>query len=101
MLVVGTDAGGIAIYRGQNGNEGTLAETCATGKYAFVNITFLTTFGNGQKPVINLASHCDPSRNGCTRLSSQIKSCQAKGIKLMLSIRGDSHVQGTHVTFTD
>jgi chitinase len=62
MLVVGIDAGGIAIYWGKNGNEGTLAQTCATGKYAFVNIAFLTTFGNGQKPVINLASHCDPSK---------------------------------------
>ncbi|KAH1115098.1 hypothetical protein J1N35_008476 [Gossypium stocksii] len=31
LLVVNVDAGGIAIYWGQNGNEGTLAETCATG----------------------------------------------------------------------
>ena len=39
MLVVGIDAGGIAIYWGQNGNEG-----------------------------INLADHCDPYSNGCTSL---------------------------------
>jgi len=88
ILVVGTEAGGIAIYWGQNGNEGSLAQTCATGKYAFVNIAFLPTFGNGQKPVINLAGHCNPNSNGCTRLSSDIKSCQAKGIKVMLSIGG-------------
>ncbi|MBA0825182.1 hypothetical protein Goarm_021786 [Gossypium armourianum] len=52
----------------------------------FVNIAFLSTFGNGQ--TINLAGHCDPYRNGCTGLSSDIKSCQAKGIKVMLSIEG-------------
>ncbi|MBA0754715.1 hypothetical protein Gogos_021945 [Gossypium gossypioides] len=71
-----------------NGNEGTLAETCATGNYDFVNIAFLSTFGNGQTPTINLAGHRNPYRNGCTGLSSDIKSCQAKGIKVMLSIGG-------------
>ncbi|KAJ9175515.1 hypothetical protein P3X46_014063 [Hevea brasiliensis] len=75
-LLVGSEAGGIAIYWGQNGNEGTLAETCATGNYNFVNIAFLPTFGNGQTPMINLAGHCDPYSNGCTGLS----------IKVMLSI---------------
>ncbi|OMP08539.1 hypothetical protein COLO4_06368 [Corchorus olitorius] len=88
VLIVSVDAGGIAIYWGQNGNEGTLAETCATGNYDFVNLAFLATFGNGQTPTINLAGHCDPSVNGCTGLSSDIKSCQAKGIKVMLSIGG-------------
>nr|AAO47731.1 acidic class III chitinase [Rehmannia glutinosa] len=82
-------SGKISIYWGQNGNEGTLAETCATGNYHYVNIAFLPTFGNGQTPMINLAGHCDPTiTNGCTHLSSQIKSCQAKGIKVMLSIGG-------------
>ncbi|KAF6147773.1 hypothetical protein GIB67_006746 [Kingdonia uniflora] len=76
-LVVACNAGGIAIYWGQNGNEGTLAETCVTGNYAFVNVAFLPIFGNGQTPVLNLAGHCDPSINGCTGLSSDIKACQA------------------------
>ncbi|KAL0374417.1 UNVERIFIED_CONTAM: Acidic endochitinase [Sesamum radiatum] len=83
-----SQAGKISIYWGQNGNEGTLAETCATGNYDFVNLAFLATFGNGQTPMINLAGHCDPTVNGCTSLSSDIKSCQAKGIKVMLSIGG-------------
>ncbi|KAL5573939.1 hypothetical protein UlMin_023536 [Ulmus minor] len=87
-LLTTTEAGGIAIYWGQNGNEGTLAETCATGNYDFVNIAFLPTFGNGQTPVINLAGHCDPYTNGCTKLSSDIKACQAKGVKVILSIGG-------------
>lgn len=88
IFAVGSEACGIAIYWGQNGNEGTLAATCATGNYKFVNIAFLTTFGNGQTPVLNLAGHCDPSTSGCTGLSSDIKSCQANGIKVMLSIGG-------------
>ena len=88
ILARGSDAGGISIYWGQNGNEGTLEETCATGNYGFVNIAFLASFGNGKTPMINLAGHCDPYGNGCTGLSSDIKSCQAKGIKVMLSIGG-------------
>lgn len=87
-LLIKTEAGGIAIYWGQNGNEGTLAETCATGNYDYVNIAFLPTFGNGQTPMINLAGHCDPYTNGCTGLSADIKSCQAKGVKVLLSIGG-------------
>ncbi|KAK8691287.1 hypothetical protein V6N13_074802 [Hibiscus sabdariffa] len=88
VLVSGIEAGGIAIYWGQNGNEGTLADTCATGSYDFVNIAFLPTFGNDQTPMIDLADHCDPCSNRNTNLSSDIKSCQAKGIKVMLSIGG-------------
>ncbi|XP_054809881.1 hevamine-A-like [Prosopis cineraria] len=87
-LANGSDAGGIAIYWGQNGFEGTLAQACNTGNYQFVILAFLPTFGNGQKPQINLAGHCDPSINGCTGLSSDIKSCQAKGIKVLLSLGG-------------
>ncbi|KAL2520554.1 Acidic endochitinase [Forsythia ovata] len=83
-----SNAGKIAIYWGQNENEGTLAETCATKDYNFVNIAFLPTFGNGQTPIINLAGHCDPYTNGCTNISADIEFCQAKGIKVMLSIGG-------------
>ncbi|GMP61280.1 hypothetical protein CsSME_00023804 [Camellia sinensis var. sinensis] len=80
--------GGIAIYWGQNGNEGTLAETCATGNYEFVILAFLATFDNGRNPMINLAGHCDPYSKGCTGVSLDIKSRQSKGIKVILSIGG-------------
>ncbi|XP_062209500.1 hevamine-A-like [Phragmites australis] len=80
--------GSIAIYWGQNGNEGTLAETCGTGNYAFVNIAFLCSFGSGQIPQLNLAGHCDPYSNACTNLTTDIKFCQSKGVKVMLSIGG-------------
>lgn len=90
LLATGSNAGDITIYWGQNGNEGTLAETCATGLYEFVNIVFLSSFGSGRNPMMNLAGHCDPYSKGCTGLSSDIESCQSKGIKLMLSIGGGS-----------
>ncbi|KAK6239776.1 hypothetical protein QUC31_005245 [Theobroma cacao] len=88
MLATCCNAGGIAIYWGQYDEEGTLAETCAAGKYDFVNVAFLPKFGNGRRPMLDLGGHCDPSGNGCTGLSSDIKLCQAKGIKVMLSIGG-------------
>ncbi|XP_077234349.1 acidic endochitinase-like [Tasmannia lanceolata] len=88
ILIAHSHGGSIAIYWGQNGNEGTLAETCGTGNYAFVNLAFLCTFGNGQTPQINLAGHCDPYSNGCTGLSDDIKTCQDQGVKVMLSIGG-------------
>ncbi|XP_023757555.1 hevamine-A [Lactuca sativa] len=90
LLVRSSNAGGISIYWGQNGNEGTLADTCSTGNYEYVNVAFLSSFGKGRIPVLNLAGHCDPSSNGCTKLSSDIKSCQSKGVKIILSIGGAS-----------
>ncbi|KAF3432894.1 hypothetical protein FNV43_RR23996 [Rhamnella rubrinervis] len=89
VFVKSSRAGGIAIYWGQDVNEGTLADTCNTGNYQIVNIAFLTTFGNGQPPVLNLAGHCDQTSNTCTRFSSDIKACQEQGIKVLLSIGGD------------
>ncbi|KAE8736415.1 Acidic endochitinase [Hibiscus syriacus] len=49
-LIGASHAGSIAIYWGQNGNEGTLAATCATGRYTYVNIAFLNQFGNCRSP---------------------------------------------------
>uniref|UniRef100_A0ACD5VX38 Uncharacterized protein n=1 Tax=Avena sativa TaxID=4498 RepID=A0ACD5VX38_AVESA len=88
QLAAGARAGSIAIYWGQNGNEDSLAETCATGNFKFVNVAFLYTFGMGQTPLLNLAGHCDPASNGCTFLAAQVKSCQSRGVKVLLSIGG-------------
>ncbi|KAH0673120.1 hypothetical protein KY284_024207 [Solanum tuberosum] len=88
LLALKLEAGGIVIYWGQNGNEGTLASTCASNNYAIVNIAFLVVFGNGQTPVLNLAGHCNPSVGGCTGLSNDIRACQSRGIKVMLSLGG-------------
>ncbi|RHN81722.1 putative chitinase [Medicago truncatula] len=81
-------AAGNGVYWGQNGNEGSLADACNTNNYKFVNIAFLSTFGNGQNPTLNLAGHCDPASNGCTNFSKDIQTCQSKGIKVLLSIGG-------------
>ncbi|XP_017241770.1 acidic endochitinase [Daucus carota subsp. sativus] len=79
---------GIAVYWGQNGNEGSLESTCASGNYKYVLIAFLITSGSGRTPALNLAGHCDPASNGCTFLSSQISTCQSNGIKVLLSLGG-------------
>ncbi|XP_039172454.1 acidic endochitinase-like [Eucalyptus grandis] len=89
-LVVGINGGEITVYWGQNGGEDSLADTCASGNYDIVNLAYLDVFGNGQAPVLNLAGHCDPPSGGCTGLSSDINSCQARGVKVMLSIGGSS-----------
>lgn len=82
-----SEAAGIATYWGQHTDEGTLAAACATGNYQFINIAFLTTFGNGQTPVLNLAGHCDPAST-CSSLSSDIRACQSQGVKVFLSLGG-------------
>ncbi|KAM5555527.1 acidic endochitinase-like [Rosa sericea] len=88
IFVSNSYAGSIVVYWGQNGGEGTLTAACDTGRYRIVNIAFLSQYGNGQTPQINLAGHCDPRSNGCVKVSTDIKNCQNKGIKVLLSIGG-------------
>ncbi|KAH9318812.1 hypothetical protein KI387_020581, partial [Taxus chinensis] len=76
------------ILEGQNGNEASLAQTCATGNFKYVILAFLPVFGNGQTPQLNLAGHCDPSSGECKKLSADIKSCQQKNILVFLSLGG-------------
>ncbi|KAL2249042.1 acidic endochitinase SE2 [Sesamum indicum] len=87
-LFSSSQAAGIATYWGQNGAEGTLADACNSGNYQFINIAFLTTFGSGQTPVLNLAGHCDPPSGTCTGISNDIRTCQSRGIKILLSLGG-------------
>ncbi|EAZ13135.1 hypothetical protein OsJ_03056 [Oryza sativa Japonica Group] len=86
-----SNAGKVAVYWGQGaGNgDGTLAETCATGLYDFVNIAFLNVYGSGLTPVLNLAAHCNPDAGTCKSLSSEISSCQQSGVKVLLSLGGE------------
>ncbi|KAI4355166.1 hypothetical protein L6164_003964 [Bauhinia variegata] len=87
-LVSCRNAGGIVTYWGQSVKEGTLTETCNSGLYQVVNIAFLSTFGSGRRPQINLSGHCNHAVNNCKFLSTGIRNCQAKCIKVMLSIGG-------------
>ncbi|GAB2213102.1 hypothetical protein Drorol1_Dr00021120 [Drosera rotundifolia] len=83
-----SNAGGIAVYWGQEDNEGSLADACNSGLYQYVMVAFLCDFGNFQTPTLNLAGHCDPPSGGCTGLSNDIGTCQSKGIKVLLSLGG-------------
>ncbi|KAI9114174.1 hypothetical protein K1719_014824 [Acacia pycnantha] len=85
-----SSAAGIAVYWGQNGNEGSLADACNTGNYQFVNIGFLSVFGNGQTPQLNLAGHCEGTASNCAGISDDIKTCHSNGIKVLLSLGGDA-----------
>ncbi|KAL6616416.1 hypothetical protein ACP70R_038686 [Stipagrostis hirtigluma subsp. patula] len=87
-LLATCHAGGIAIYWGQNQGEVSLSATCASGNYKFVILAFVFKFGEGRTPQLDLGDHCDPSSGGCRVLSSDIRSCQRRGIKVLLSICG-------------
>uniref|UniRef100_A0A151UFY1 Acidic endochitinase n=1 Tax=Cajanus cajan TaxID=3821 RepID=A0A151UFY1_CAJCA len=79
-----SNAGSLVVYWGQNADEGSLTSTCRRGRFQIVNIAFLSTFGNGTQPQINLAGHCDSSSNSCKRLGQSIKKCQRRGTKVYL-----------------
>ncbi|XP_051143576.1 acidic endochitinase [Andrographis paniculata] len=81
-------SGAISVYWGQNGNEGTLNETCATGRFRYVNIAFIVNFGSFQTPELNLAGHCNPATGSCRILSDQIRACQRRGVKVLISLGG-------------
>ena len=82
-------AGQIAIYWGQNGNEGTLTEACDSGDYEIVLLAFLIRFGNFRDLGWNFAGHCG-DWSPCTKLEPEIKHCQEIGKKVFLSLGGDS-----------
>ncbi|RLN21964.1 acidic endochitinase-like [Panicum miliaceum] len=87
-LLATSHAGGIAIYWGQNTGEATLSATCASRKYQFVILAFVFQFGQGRAPKLDLSGHCDTSSGRCAVLSSDIRSCQRRGVKVLLSIGG-------------
>ncbi|KAL6614687.1 hypothetical protein ACP70R_036957 [Stipagrostis hirtigluma subsp. patula] len=73
-----------AVYWGQDGNEGSLAMACNTGRYALVSIAFLSEFGGGRKPVLNLAGHCDPTIGGGGGNYSLASAADAQGVAVYL-----------------
>ncbi|KAH7673761.1 chitinase protein [Dioscorea alata] len=82
--------GNIAVYWGQNDDEGSLADACSTGYYDIVILGFLNKFGNLHPPSLNLAGHCNPTFGGCTSIGEDIKACQSKHMKVFLSLGGAS-----------
>ncbi|KAL0452446.1 UNVERIFIED_CONTAM: Acidic endochitinase [Sesamum latifolium] len=83
-----SEACGVSTYWGQKSSQGSLQELCETGYFKYVNIGFLSQFGCGRTPVLNLDGHCDPSSGACTSLSAEIRSCQSLDIKVQLSLGG-------------
>ncbi|KAE9589090.1 putative chitinase [Lupinus albus] len=79
--------GGIAIYWGQNNGDGSLTDTCDSNKYEIVLLAFLVQFGGGRQVQWNFAGHCG-DWSPCTKLEPEIKHCQAKGVKVLLSLGG-------------
>ena len=82
-----SSGGNISVYWGQGINyieEGTLKDACDTGHYNIVNLAYLHLDGGKY----SLEGHC-PSGD-CTNLEPEIKHCQSKGIKVLLSVEVDS-----------
>ncbi|GLJ20983.1 hypothetical protein SUGI_0383510 [Cryptomeria japonica] len=77
-------AGGITIYWGQITDEASLAQTCASGNFEIVIVSYLLINGtiNSETPELNLADH--PTNS----LNVDIKSCQSSGVKVFLSLDG-------------
>ncbi|KAL0452447.1 UNVERIFIED_CONTAM: Hevamine-A [Sesamum latifolium] len=88
LFSTSSEACGISVYWGQNGNEGTLLQACQSNLYEYVNLAFLNVFGHNVTPSINLAGHCDPPSGTCRRLVTEIQACQSLGIKVLLSLGG-------------
>ena len=88
FTIKASSSGGIAVYWGQNVTEGNLTSTCDTGNYEIVLLAFLSVFGEGRVPSLNFAGHCGGDGSPCTKLEPEIKHCQQKGFKILLSIGG-------------
>ncbi|GLJ20989.1 hypothetical protein SUGI_0383630 [Cryptomeria japonica] len=87
LLWSGAFAGNIAIYWGQNGpdeTEASLAETCASGNFEIVIVSYLLINGtsNPDLPELDVVNH------PIEELNDDIKSCQSSGKKVFLSLYG-------------
>ncbi|KAF9160216.1 Chitinase 1 [Actinomortierella ambigua] len=99
-------------YWGQNsvsysgGKEASLATYCQENTVDVFAVAFVHQIVDG-KPLLNLANHCETTFNGsrllhCPQIGADIKTCQARGKALVISIGGaagqyslDTPEQGT------
>jgi chitinase len=93
------------IYWGQesNGKESSLATYCNSGSYDVIVLAFVYMFptdGSSQYPGMNFAGHCGTSYNKanpelliCPTIEADIKTCQARGVQILLSFGG---AEGTY-----
>ncbi|KAF8656623.1 hypothetical protein HU200_060588 [Digitaria exilis] len=75
--------GQLTVFWGRNANEGTLRETCDTGLYNTVIISFYSVFGHGRY-------WGDLSGHPLNTIGADIKHCQSSNILVLLSIGGDA-----------
>ncbi|KAJ1941008.1 Chitinase 2 [Linderina macrospora] len=96
---VKTGSGGLAVYWGQNSlslqtgtNEMDLDKYCTQSNPPdIILLSFHHVYTSN--PTINLAYHCEDTFSGssmlnCTFMAPQIKTCQDKGIKILISMGG-------------
>lgn len=91
----------LAVYWGQNsgGSQGTLATYCQDSTIDIIPLAFLTAFGTGSYN-LNFANMCsgatlaDSTLIECDQIAADIKTCQAAGKKILLSMGGASGSYG-------
>ncbi|KAF1970668.1 glycoside hydrolase [Bimuria novae-zelandiae CBS 107.79] len=101
----------VVLYWGQNsaGQQSTqtrLSDYCADPNVDVLLLSFLLRFsGTGGQPVMNFANQGDrctlfPGMETfrCPEIEADIKTCQAQGKTIMLSIGGDSYTEGGFIS---
>jgi chitinase len=73
--------GQLTVFWGRNKNEGSLRETCDTGLYTTVIISFYSVFGHGRY-------WGDLSGHPLNGVGDDIKHCQSRNVLVLLSIGG-------------
>lgn len=92
-LLVGSGLGKqVAVYWGQDmaGGEQPLAEYCNDTSVDIVVISYLSDFDGRKQPKMGLKSAC--SSAWCTSVGGDIRECQARGKKVLLSLGGPTGV---------
>jgi chitinase len=87
LFVVGPAAAGktedLTVFWGRNKDEGSLRETCDTGTYNTVIVSFLSVFGHG-------SYSADLSGHDASAVGADVKHCQtARNVTVLLSVGGD------------
>ena len=110
-----TAAAPVAVYWGQNGYGGahpadeskyekSLGDLCRDDQVGLVLLSFMTSFvspRNGGLPELNFAFHCETAYDAahpfllrCPEIETAISACQARGIRVVLSLGGAAGAYG-------
>ncbi|KAG1138049.1 hypothetical protein G6F37_010796 [Rhizopus arrhizus] len=95
----------VMYYWGQNSaggttTQGTLSSYCQSGQADIILLSFLHIFNVAGLPQINLSNACEntyfPNSQllSCPAIGLDIKTCQAKGVKILLSLGGAAGAYG-------